>query len=178
MTEREALRSLKRGEQRALDWFIDRYMPYVTTIIYNVIGRYMTKGDIEETASDVFFALWQNARKVRPGSEKAYLGTVARNMAKNKLRKFGYELSLEDPVLLVDGVTPESVCEEKELHCAVRRGVLNMGEPEREIFLRHYYYHQKTQQIAEEMGINHATVRSKLRRGRESLKNTLETYFT
>ena len=78
----------------------------------------------------------------------------------------------------MDGVTPEQVFQRKELRNAVRSCVLGMEEPDREIFLRHYYYHQKTPKIAEEMGMNHSTVRTRLRRGRESLKRTLETYFT
>ena len=49
----------------------------------------------------------------------------------------------------------------------------SLGEPERSIFLRHYYLYQSTGQIAEDMGINRNTVTTKLRRGRERLKEEL-----
>lgn len=178
MTEREVLRNLKRGDPEALGWFIDRYTPYVITVICNVIGGRMSTCDIEEAASDVFLAFWQNAGKVRPLSVKGYLGTIARNRAKNKLRQLGLDYGLEEETLAVDGITPEQIFQQKELQETVRSCVLGMEEPDREIFLRHYYYHQKTQQIAQEMGMNHSTVRSRLRRGRESLKRTLEAYVT
>lgn len=57
MTEGKALKELQRGSQQALAWFIDKYTPYVSTIIYNIIGGDMSEADIEEVASDVFFAL-------------------------------------------------------------------------------------------------------------------------
>ena len=137
MTEREALRKLKRGDPEALGWFIDRYTPYVTTVIYNVIGGTMTACDIEEAASDVFLAFWQNAEKVQLWSIKGYLGAIARNMAKNKLRRQGQDYGLEDEALAVEGITPEQIVQQKELHGVVRKCVLSMEEPDREIFLRH-----------------------------------------
>lgn len=178
MKESKALREMQRGSEEALGWFIDRYSGYVTTIIYNIIGACMDSGDVEEVASDVFLAFWQNAKKVRSRSVKAYLGAIARNRAKNKLRECGYDLPLEEQILLVDGISPETEFQRRELARVVQRAVLALPQPDREIFLRFYYYSQCTEQIAGEMGINHSTVRSKLRRGRQSLKETLVTYLT
>ena len=48
-----------------------------------------------------------------------------------------------------------------------------MRPKDREIFLRYYYYLQTTDQIAETMGIPPSTVRSRLSRGRKTLKETL-----
>lgn len=44
---------------------------------------------------------------------------------------------------------------------------------DREIFLRHYYYAQTVQEIADLMGLDGATVKTKLRRGRMKLKQIL-----
>lgn len=178
MTESKALRELKKGSEEALEWFIDQYSPYVTTIIYNIIGSFMDEADIEEVASDVFLAFWRNAKKVRPLSVKGYIGSIARNMAKNKLRGCGYDLPLEEQILVVDEITPEMQYQRKELSGVVRNAVLEMKQPEREIFLRFYYYTQNTDQIAAEMELNPSTVRSKLRRGREVLKTSLAKYLS
>lgn len=177
MTENKALRELKKGSEEALGWFIDRYTPYVTTIIYNIIGACMDEADVEEVASDVFFAFWRNAQKVRPLAVKGYLGSIARNLAKNKLRGCGYDLPLEEQLLIVDEITPETRLQQNELNEAVRSAVLDMGEPEREIFLRFYFYGQNTHRIADEMDIKLSTVRSRLHRGRSRLKETLTKYF-
>ena len=176
MTEANALKELKKGSETALEWFVDAYTPYVTAIIHNIIGECMDMADVEEVASDVFFALWENARKVY--SVKGYLGTVARNMAKNKLRTLDWDLPLEEKILVVAGDNPETALEEKEKAKAVKRAVLRMPYPEREIFLRHYYYCQKIETISREMDIPLSTVKTKLRRGRARLGRELEKILT
>ena len=173
MDEKSALRALKRGDEAALAWMIDRYAAYVSTIIYNIIGSFMTVSDVEEVASDVFLTLWSNAEKVRPGKVKAYLSGIARNKAKEKTREMGYDLPLEDDVVIVSDFDLEHDIEAREQARFVRQAVLAMPHPDREIFLRHYYYCQTVSLISEEMGINASTVKTKLRCGREKLKETL-----
>ena len=176
MTEATALRELKKGSETALIWFIDAYTPYVTAIIHGIIGEHMDMADVEEVASDVFFALWENARKVY--SVKGYLGTMARNKAKNKLRDLTYDLPLEEQILVFEGGNPEDTMEEKERNRAVRRAVLQMRQPEKEIFLRHYYYCQKVDTISVEMNLPLSTVKTKLRRGRARLGRELQKLIT
>ena len=176
MTEATALRELKRGSESALIWFIDAYTPYVTAIIHGIIGEHMDMADVEEVASDVFFALWENAGKVY--SVKGYLGTMARNKAKNKLRDLTYDLPLEEQILVLEGGNPEDTMEEKERNRAVRRAILQMRQPEKEIFLRHYYYCQKVDTISVEMNLPLSTVKTKLRRGRARLGRELQKLIT
>ncbi|MDR1158481.1 MAG: hypothetical protein LBK75_09320 [Oscillospiraceae bacterium] len=94
MDEQNALRALQKKDEAALAWFIDRYTAYINTIVYNIIGSIMTVSDVEEVTSDVFLAFWSNADKVKPDKIKAYLGGVARNKAKNKIRELGQDLPL------------------------------------------------------------------------------------
>lgn len=176
MTEATVLRELKKGSETALCWFIDAYTPYVTAIIHGIIGEHMDMADVEEVASDVFYCLWENARKVY--SVKGYLGTMARNKAKNKLRSLDYDLPLEEQILVIGGDDPEEKIEEKERNRAIRRAVLGMPHPDREIFLRHYYYCQKVDIISAEMGIPLSTVKTKLRRGRARLGRELQNLLT
>lgn len=176
LTEAAALRELKKGSEAALCWFIDAYTPYVTAIIHGIIGDHMDMADVEEVASDVFYALWENARKVY--SVKGYLGTMARNKAENKLRSLDYDLPLEEQVLVLEGGDPEEKLEEKERKRAVRWAVLQMPHPEKEIFLRHYYYCQKVDTISREMNLPLSTVKTKLRRGRARLGRELQKLIT
>lgn len=176
MTERQALKELRSGSEEALGWFIHQYTPYVTTVIHNIIGTYMDTADEEEVAADVFFALWENARQVH--SPKGFLGTVARNKAKNKLRELTDDLPLLAHILIVDELDLEEQAAKKELAAAVKRAVLAMRQPDKEIFLRFYYYYQSLEAISLEMGINLSSVKSRLRRGREKLKQSLLRYLT
>ena len=173
MDEKSALRALKRGDEAALAWMIDRYAAYVSTVIYNIIGSFMTVSDVEEVTSDVFLTLWSNAEKVRPGKVKAYLSGIARNKAREKTREMGRDLPLEDDVIIISDVDLERDIQAREQESFVRQAVLALPHPDREIFLRHYYYCQTVTQISEEMRINASTVKTKLWRGREKLKEIL-----
>lgn len=175
MTDMRALKEMQRGSEEALGWFIDKYTPYVSTIIYHIIGGSMSNADIEEVASDVFFAFWNNVQKVWPLSIRSYLGSVARNMAKNKFRGLVNQISLEDDLLLIDTHTPEVEMEEQELIRQVRQAVDAMEQPDKELFLRFYYYGQSLADISAETGIHPSTVKTRLYRGREKLRNALTT---
>ena len=99
---------MKYGNSDALGWVIERYAAYINTVIYNIIGSIMTPLDVEEVASDVFLTLWENTEKVDADKLKAFLGSVARNKAKNKLRELGTEVFLEDDVIVISSDTPEN----------------------------------------------------------------------
>lgn len=173
MNEAKALRELKRGSQQSLGWFITKYNAYVSTIIHNIIGQHMSQADIEETVSDVFISLWNNADKVQPGMAQAYIGAIARNAAKKKLRECGKTISLDDNVLTIEVLDPQRIVEQSELQQIVRQAVLSMSQPDREIFLRHYFYGQSVVGICSELGMSQSAVKSRLSRGREKLRLSL-----
>ena len=54
-----------------------------------------------------------------------------------------------------------------------RNRALNRLRASRELFVRHYYYGQTVARAAEEMGLNPSTAKTRLRRGREKLKEHL-----
>ena len=173
MDEKSALRLLRHKDESALAWFIDRYAAYVSTIVYNIIGQIMTVSDVEEVTSDVFLVFWSNADKVNPNKIKAYIGGIARNKAKAKTREMGQDIPLEDDTIILSGISLEYTFEKHEQAKSIRLAVSSMQNPDREIFLRHYYYCQPVAQIAEEMNMNISTVKTKLRRGRDKLKEKL-----
>ena len=148
------------------------------TVAFHIVGQSMSAADAEEVAADVFAALWKHAENIKPSSLKSWLGTVARNTAKNKLRAAGQTLPLEDDILILEKNSAEEELLRREQNRLVREAVLAMPYPDREIFLRHYYYGQKLEAIAQEMDMNLSTVKTRLRRGREKLRSVLEQEFT
>lgn len=173
LTEEQALRQMKQGSQDALAWFIHQYGAYVSTIIHNIIGQRMSNADVEEAASDVFLALWNNAGKILPNAAKGWLATVARNTARSRLRRVSDTLSLDEEAIIVDDRTPEAALERREQTARVRMALLSLSPVDREVFLRFYYYYQKTADIAADMELNESTVRTKLNRGRAKLRDFL-----
>ena len=55
----------------------------------------------------------------------------------------------------------------------IKQTVLTLPHPDREIFLRHYYYCQPLTIISQEMNINISTIKTKLHRGRKKLKEII-----
>lgn len=168
------LQKMRSGDPAGLEELMDAYIPYVSAVAWNILRYAMTKEDAEEVVSDVFLAAWRNAGDIEPQFLRAWLGAVARNMARTRMRRVCAELPLEEDILEIpDGDGPEPQMEREEERTLVHQAVDSLPQPDREIFLRHYYYAQSVREVSEAMGMNESTVKTKLRRGRERLKLTL-----
>lgn len=174
MTEKTALEAMRRGDEAGLDWFIRRYTGYVSTIVWNLVGHALTPQDGEEITADVFLTLWRYCQNPMDGKVKGYLAAIARTRALNRLRRDGMKQNLEYNELTVTVDGPEGDILEQEAKAAVREAVDAMGPPDREIFIRHYYYGQACQDIAQALGLTAANVRKRLERGRNALRWKLE----
>lgn len=174
MNEETILRKMRGGDPAGLEALMERYLPYVSAVVWNILRGSMTSEDGEEAASDVFLAAWEQAGDLQPGRVKAWLGAVARHKAKNRLRQAGHTLPLEEDVLDIPGPSdPAGELERTEEQALVRRAVFSLPEPDQEIFLRHYYYAQSVKEVAAVLDLNESTVKTKLRRGRFKLKELL-----
>ena len=174
MRDELILRKMKRGDPSGLEELMDRYIAYVSAVVWNILRNTMSREDAEEVVSDVFLAAWDQAQDLRPHAVKAWLGTVARRKAFNKLRLRSGDLPLEEDVLeLAADDSPEGTLSRKEEAKLVRSAVDSLGEPDREVFLRHYFYAQTVQEISQVMSMNESTVKTRLRRGRGRLKEIL-----
>lgn len=168
----ELLVRLREKEQAALETAIQRYSRYVAAVVKKTIGSRGTKQDLEELTSDAFVALWVNAGKLRDDSDlKYWLGVVARNASLRRLKQLGRQVPLESERSFSRSL--EEQVEGEERQKLIRQAVDDMEPIDREIFLRHYFWHQPVAQIAEEMNKNTAAVKSRLSRGREKLRSVL-----
>ena len=171
MNERAVLRRLKDGDTGALSEIIGFYTPYLYTIASNIMDPPLSREDVEETVSDAFVRLWEHRAEVTPGKLKPWLAAVIRNRARDILRSHRLHAPLDDDVLEIavpDGM--EAGVLREELTAIAREALDSLGEPDSEIFKRHYFLYQKTDEIAAVLDMNAATVRTRLRRGRERLR--------
>jgi len=86
MNGKRQVKLLKRGDERALEEIILTYTNYVATVIINQLGGFYDTSIVEELSSDVFFSLWKNRLTITSDNLKSWLGTTARNKAKNHIR--------------------------------------------------------------------------------------------
>ena len=174
MNDGAILRGMRSKDPRALEKLMDKYIPYVSVIVWNFLRTSMSKEDAEEVVSDVFLTAWNRAGEIYPHAVKSWLGAVARNKSLQKLRNAGFDLPLEEDVLEIPGdELPEERMLRTEEARMVRQAVDTMGEPDREIFLRHYWFDQSVSQISVQIQIKESTIKTKLRRGRQQLRDVL-----
>lgn len=174
MKDAALLALINKGDPTGLEAVIDRYAPYVAAVIRRQLGGLYSPEDAEELAADAFVSLWKSAEKIRSAELRGWLGATARNAARTHLRRLGELHVCEEDVILVDGENAERLLEKSERARYIERALRALGPPDSEIFIRHYYYNQSTAVVSAEMGLNPSTVKSKLRRGRQKLREELE----
>lgn len=165
---------LIRKEEKALEETIDKFAKYAAAVIYHVSKGAMTKEDIEEVTMDTFITLWNNAEKIQKDKLKGYIACIAKTRAKNKL------LTLKKAVMIdIDELDPEdsfsisAETEKKELCRELTKIIDTIDEPDREIIIRHYFYYQKINSIAQALGMRSENVKVRLHRTRNKLKKLL-----
>ena len=174
MREAKILQRIKAGDPSGLEALIDIYIPYVSVIVWNILRESMAPEDAEEVVSDVFLAAWNQSSDLKVGHVKGWLGAVARNKAKNKLRQIGQTIPLEESALDIPSLDdPTEDIERAQEQQLVRQAVDSLPAEDREVFLRHYYYAQSIKEISVSMALNESTIKTKLRRGRMKLKEIL-----
>ena len=169
--EEKLLMQLKQRRHNSINRAIEIYTPYINTVLYNMAGKSLSAEDMEEIIADVFIMLWKNAEYINleKGTLRAYLAVSAKNFAFKRLRKKNDYTSLDD-IELADVRNFEKECTDSD---AVWRAVMSLGEPDCEIFVRCYKYQERLKDIAQAMGLNTSTVKSKLSRGKRKLRKIL-----
>lgn len=175
MNEELLVKRLKAKDSEALDDAIRQYTRLVSAIICNIAGTQLSAEDVEELTEDTFIAMWYNTDKLEAGKLKAYICQIAKNKTKNKLR----DTNKHRKVVSIETITAEddflitNDIEEKQAGMTLMDAINEIGEPDREIILRRYYYYQNSTQIAESMNMNSQTVRTKISRAKDKLKKLL-----
>ena len=167
--ESKLLMQLKKRHKNSINQAIEVYTPYLSTVLYNMVGNGLPKEDIEEIVSDVFVVLWKNAEYIdlSKGTLRSYIAATARNLALKRLNKKKDYTNLDDiEIPIEDEFTDDN---KKSIWDAVMR----LGEPDNEIFVRFYKYDEKLKDISKATGLNISTIKTKLSRGKRKLKRIL-----
>ncbi|MGN1339898.1 MAG: RNA polymerase sigma factor [Oscillospiraceae bacterium] len=168
--ERKLAAGIKSGDMSALERAIDGLSGYVLTVVRNFSRGYLSPQDMEEAVQDTFVALWNSRNRLYPETGlKPYISAIARNMVKNRLRSMKPTEDISELELPSD-FDVAARAEMSELLSCMNDGLKTLTADDRAVFLRFYFYGEKTAVISEVMGLNDSTVRSKLTRIRQKLK--------
>lgn len=177
MNDLQLLEGIKDKKASCYEILIDRYIRYVTVVVSSVSKNNLSTQDIEEISADVFIKIWTNAEKISLKGEtlKPYIAKMARNMTINKIRKIdnGEILPLDEDIISTSDATPAERVISLQNTQIINESINGLDEPDREIFIRRYFYLEKIAAIAGKLGINENTVATKLARSKKRLKGLL-----
>ena len=190
--------AMAAGSEDALASLYDRYAPGIHATALRLTGD---RGVAEDVVQEVFLTLWNRAERFDPaiGSLAAWLGTIARHRAIDRLRAAGRRPQLvvlgrpgdegsadealeraaggERPEGGFDAGDPVTVLEAAEARTAINAVLAEMPEPERDVILLAYRDELSQSEIAGRLGWPLGTVKTRTRRALARLRGALaDTY--
>lgn len=172
MDDSELIRRLREREQDAAAALMKKYGALIRYIAGGILSD---PCETEECVSDVCLSVWQNIGKYSPAaaSFRTWLTAVARNTALNRAKAAARHTSVGADDDIPSNSTPETELLRRERAAALKKAVSALGEHEKELFYRKYYYLQSTEKIASEMGLTRRAVEGRLYRLRAKLRGAL-----
>lgn len=180
----------RAGDDEAFSELVLGYERFV----YNTACRALSAGgrsiDVaDDVAQAAFIKAWRNIKSFRGDctfSTWLYRITVntARDLLRVESRRPTVSLTRDDEadddgsewdIPLTSGDTvPEDALDRKEAILAVRRAIEELPEDQRQVIVMRDLHELSYQEISETLGVEMGTVRSRINRGRQKLKNILE----
>jgi RNA polymerase sigma-70 factor, ECF subfamily len=189
------VRMVVAGSHAALAELYDRHAAAVFRASFRLLGQRL---EAEEVVQETFLALWNRAEQFDPGlgSLRAWLMTIARNRAIDRLRASGRQpsvvsfgmleddassrqesrgVALDRPELTADddASDPERQAELATLRVTVRGALDTLPGGEREALVLAYFQGLTQQEIATRLEWPLGTVKTRTRRALRRLRLTL-----
>jgi RNA polymerase sigma factor (sigma-70 family) len=187
MLEGDLVKHARRGDLTAYDELVKRYQERIYATIYHMTGNHEDANDL---AQESFIKAFSALQSFKGGSSfYTWLYRIAVNKTINflKQRKNKYHLSLNDLdinaendpdlVALISDKTPHREVGLTELQKKLNEALLKLSEPHRMVVVLHDVQGQSHEEIADIMGCNIGTVRSRLFYARQQLQGYLNEYI-
>lgn len=180
---------LRTGSEVAFDWLVEQYQQPVYNLVLRIVGDPAVAAD---TVQEVFIKVFRKIRSFRNHSSlKTWIYRIAVHEASNQrrwwTRHWMRQSSLEERAtnsphslgeLLVDpGETPFEGAARDELASEIERALGQLAEPFRAAVILRDIEGLSYEEVAEVLDISLGTVKSRLARGREALKERLAPYL-
>ena len=173
--EKRLKRLMAKDPEKGFELLLSLYGGVVKAVCRNILFGFSTE-DIEDAAADCFVEFWRSRdRIINSVTVRGYIIGIAKNTAYTRLKqmiRIPYPAQLEDMELGIDiDMTSEA---SRRINAEIIQKVINsMPEPEREIFIRRYYYCERVSVIAEAVGCSEKKVENILYRYKNKLKERL-----
>ncbi|MCK5233050.1 MAG: sigma-70 family RNA polymerase sigma factor [Desulfobulbaceae bacterium] len=179
----ELVKALRKGDSQPFNRLVMLYQ----TGIYNLALNYLkVPEEAKDITQDIFITAYRSLSMLRDDSKfSAWLYQIAVNHCRNRLKKlqrrgFFTSRSLdnpEQPIYLSNDDSPERQIEQKDRTRIVRKAIAAMPEAEKEVLIMRDLQEMTYEEISEVLGVPLGTVKSKLNRARNALKNKIKHLF-
>jgi RNA polymerase sigma factor (sigma-70 family) len=182
LTDTEVIKKVLAGEQAVFAQLVQRYQQYVFTLVYRFTDN---REDAEEISQDVFVKAYRSLADFRGEAKfSTWLYTIVRTSCITFLRKKRLNTSSLDnerTFLQVEskqsGFTANAI-EQKSKHAMVNSAIRMLSPDDTQILTLFYKGEQTLDEIGRVMGLEPNTVKVKLHRARNRLKEKMEKHFS
>jgi RNA polymerase sigma-70 factor (ECF subfamily) len=182
LTDTEIISKVLQGEQAIFAQIVERYQNYVFTLVLRFT---YSREDAEEISQDIFVKAYRSLADFRGESKfSTWLYTIVRTSCITFLRKKRQDIvSIDNDKTLIQLENRESgfradTVEKKSRHAMVNEAILLLSPDDRQVITLFYKGEQTLEEIGRIMGLDPNTVKVKLHRARQRLKEKMEKYFS
>jgi len=166
------LRRAQRGDDRAWRELVERYQAPVHALIWRLLAgrsRHRVEDLVQETFVRVLRALpsWDLGG---PASLQTWILTIAARLTLNELRRPEMTAIVGDPP---SPETADAASERARVGAAIAAGVAALPDAQRAVFVLREYHELEYAEIADALGLDLGTVKSRLARARAALRERL-----
>ena len=179
--DEEIINRILKGEQSAFAVLVEEYQNYVFTLVLRFTEN---REDAEEIAQDVFVKAYRSLADFRGDSKfSTWLFTITRTTCLSFLRKKNLDtLSLDNERMGLQVENKESgfnanLVEQKSRHAMLNRAISMLSPDDSQVLNLFYKGEQTLDEIGKIMRLDANTVKVKLHRARQRLKDKMEKYF-
>ena len=181
LSDTDIIGRVLQGQQAVFSQLVERYQNYVFTLVLRFIE---SREDAEEVAQDVFIKAYRSLADFRGESKfSTWLFTITRTSCISFLRKRKLNtLSLDNERTGLQVENRESgfranLIEQKSRHAMLNEAIGMLSADDSQVLTLFYKGEQTLEEIAQIMGMETNTVKVKLHRARQRLKDKMEKYF-
>ena len=179
--DEEIIFRVLKGDQSAYALLLEKYKNYVFTLVLRFTEN---REDAEEIAQDVFVKAYRSLADFRGDSKfSTWLFTITRTTCLSFLRKKKLDIqSLDNERTGVQLENRESgfnanLVEQKSKHAMLNQAIALLSPDDAQVLNLFYKGDQTLEEIGKIMRLDPNTIKVKLHRARQRLKDKLEKYF-
>ncbi|MCB0720689.1 MAG: sigma-70 family RNA polymerase sigma factor [Ignavibacteriae bacterium] len=185
LTDEELIFEFQKEDVEAFNEIVFRYKDKLVNFLFRYTGN---RDEAEDLAQDTFLKLYRSKHLYKEIAKfSTWFYTIAINIAKTNLRKKSRQKAISisdfDPEnekdfdLPADVISPEDSANASIENYYIQKAINSLGEKFKEVIVLRDIQDMEYEEIAQITGLPLGTVKSRINRGRERLKELLSDIY-